>query len=221
VSKFTGFIEAVKNGIRPRRLELFEVAMDCFTRAKQCISQMEVSEDTAEHEKLWNEFVGLLERAWITFCHDGNSLSSKFQPWAGQYVKERKEDELLSYLTQSRHMAQHAIINLGWQKGKMQLTSTKEGTVYYRNFKIFSDGSHEIEFESGVQGNEPRVIHDPGNSLLPVIYNARHNETFQPPKFHLGTELNSGDPIEAATLALEYYESVFTAGMAKFLPKDS
>ena len=119
-----------------------------------------------ENREFMMTLVGLLERVWTTFYHDGKSISSKFQPWAGQFEKIRKNDELLSYLIQSRHIAQHGVINLNWQNGKMHLTSTKEGVALYRNFKIFHDGRHEIEFESPVPGNKPRVVVDPGNALL-------------------------------------------------------
>ena len=217
MARFTGFIEIVKSAIRPRKLITFEVAMDCLTRAQECISHLEHSKDRAKYEKVWNEFVGLLERSWTTFYHDGKSLSTKFQPWAGQYDSERKNDELLNYLTQSRHIAQHAIINLNWQSGRMQLSSTEEGTVAYREFKVFSDGSHEIEFESAVPGNEPRIICDPGSALLPEIYNARRKQHFQPPTLHLGETMNSINPVEAAKLGLTYYAAVIAAGKAKFL----
>lgn len=209
-------MEEAKNVVKPRRLVAFEVALDCLTRAEECISCMQGSENRAEYEKVWNEFVGLLERAWTAFYHDGKSVSSRFQPWAGQFEKIRQDDELLLYLTQSRHIAQHAIINLNWQKGKMHLTSTKEGVALYRNFKIFSDGRHEIEFESPVPGNKPRVIVDHGSALLPTIYNARRKKYFRAPASHLNHPLESGDPVEAAKLALEYYESVLAAGITKF-----
>jgi hypothetical protein len=220
MTKFTNIIETEKGGIKPTKVLPFEVATDRLSRAKECVARMERAADRSAYEKAWNEFVDYLEGSWTAFFHDGKSLSSKFQPWAGKYESQRKKDQMLRYLVQSRHKSQHARIELEWEKGKIRLGSEKEGVSLYRNFKIFSDGSNEIEFESGVPGNKPKVVFEPGKAMLPMVENTKHKQTFGPPTVHLGKKIGSKSPIDAANLAIAYYQMTYEKGKARFFEND-
>jgi len=182
---------------------------------------MTQSGDRTAYESAWNEFVDFLESSWTTFFHDGKSLSSKFPPWAGRFESERRKDELLRYMVQSRHMAQHGRLELEWEPGKLRLGAEKEGVSLFRNFKIYSDGSNEIEYKSFVPGNKPKVTFEPGNSMLPTVKNARHKQSFAPPTAHLGKKLGTKDPVYVARLAIAYYQEVYAKGAAKFLENDA
>lgn len=178
---------------------------------------MSQSDNRTDYDYAWNEFVDILESSWTAFFHDGKSLSSKFPPWAGRFKSERKKDELLRYLVQSRHMTQHGRLKLEWEAGKIRLGAEKEGVSLYRNFKIYSDGSNEIEYESFVPGNKPKVLFEPGKAILPTVKNTRYQQTFEPPTSHLGEQIRSKDPILAANMAIAYYQRVYEKAAAKFL----
>jgi hypothetical protein len=216
MQKFTNVIETARDAIHPRELEPFEIAFDCVNQAQTCISEMKGASDRVHFEKAWNEFVDKLERAWTALHHDGAAVSSRFQPWAGEIEKFRKEDELLKYLVQSRHISQHSFVKLRWDSPRIHLRPEKDGAAGFRNLKIYKDGSNEIEFSSSIPGNRPKVVFEPGQAHLPEIYNTRHKQTFSPPRHHRGKPLGSDSPIEAARLALDFYQANFAKAIERF-----
>ncbi len=217
MTKFINIIKPSKGAIKPNKLAPFEVALKRLTLAKECVSRMAQSDNRATIDKEWNEFVGNLEGSWTAFFHDGKNLSSKFQPWAGKFDGQRKKDDLLNYLIQSRHIAQHAVIKLDWEKGKMHLRPEIDAPASFRDFKIFSDGSNEIEFKSDIPGNKPQVILEPGKSVLPQIYNAKYKQSILPPSIHMGQKIGSTSPIHVAKIAIGYYQRIYEEGSNLFL----
>jgi len=215
--KFTNIIKPCKGAIKPNKLEPFDVANERISIANECANHMAQADNRAEIDKYWNELVGHIEGSWTAFYHDGKKLFSNFQPWAGKYEGQRKEDELLMYLVQSRHIAQHGVLNLDWEEGKMHLRPEIDAPAKFRNFKIFSDGRNEIEFESDMPGNKPQVIVEPGKAVLPIIYNAKHKQNILPPKTHMGNEIRSISPVNVAKIAIDYYKRIYKEGSSKFL----
>lgn len=217
MTKFTNFIEIEKGGIDPKNRSPFEIAMGRFNCAQGRIAQLEEAPDRANYETLWNEFALELEASWKAFIYEGNKLSTEFQSWAGKFVGQRRSDKLLIYLTQSRHIAMHKLISLDWETPKIEVKAKLDRPFSIREFKIFADGTQEIEFKDEVPGNEPKFVTKHGKALLPQIHNGQNDKTFDPPTSHLGNAIGSRDPVHAAKLGVEFYSQIYNAALEKFL----
>jgi hypothetical protein len=86
-----------------------------------------------------------------------------------------------------------------------------------RRLDLFKDGSHEFDAEPHDGKSAPTREFSPGDPLLPKIENRKYNQIFPPPTTHLGRRLSSKDPVEAAKLALAYYESLIQQAKRELL----
>ncbi|EAU56074.1 hypothetical protein [Mariprofundus ferrooxydans] len=213
--KQKGKIEDKPGSLVPVNRGLWNYAFEKLVEAKAGIQQMDSASDRVAFEAGWIRFVDSLEEFWTSFFDEGKEKFSSFQPWAGKFRKERKDDPLLQYLIQARHQSQHGRIPLKWQEGAIAIAPGYFGHI--RNMKIFQDGSFEVETNPlGKAHNQVKLVHEPGKPLLPVIENKKHKQRFDPPSSHLGQPIGNTSPIYVASLGLKYYETVLRSALAKF-----
>lgn len=208
-------IETRKGAIAPGRRELWEASQEKLCEAEQAINAMKSSRDRVTFERSWADFVDAIEQAWAKFFHEGKRAFSDFQPWAGPRDKERKKDDLLRYLIESRHQSQHGNFSLAWETGSMEVAPGFSG--YIKELKIYPNGTYDIEAEPlSDSGPEATVVHDPGKPLLSTIYNRKTKQYFHPPTNHLGKGIGDVRPVNAAKLGLKYYKNLFGEAFEKF-----
>ena len=100
---------------------------------------MKSAGDRVSYEDAWTRFVDSLEKTWTTLVNEGKQAFSTFQPWAGKFDRERKHDELLQYLVQSRHVSQHSQIHLDWAEDILHYAPGFNGHI--GEVKVYTDGS--------------------------------------------------------------------------------
>lgn len=213
-----GKVELSKNSLIPNKRGLWYTAFEKLDEANIGRIQMEKASDRIEYENGWTRFVESTEEAWTSFYDEGKNKFSKFQPWAGKIIKERKEDDLLKYLYQARHQSQHGNLPLEWSEGKINIGRGFNG--YLQSLTITPDGSFEAEATSLDKNNKRfKLEHEAGVPKLPTIKNKKHNQVYAPPKKHLSKKITDSKPHRVAELAINYYKDKFEEALKKFSDK--
>ncbi|MEE8056998.1 MAG: hypothetical protein V3T17_04085 [Pseudomonadales bacterium] len=213
--KQTGKIELSGNSIIQNERGLWFSAHEKLKEAGTGIEHMKVAPDRISYESGWIKFIDSIEEAWTSFFDEGKNQFPNFQPWAGAKDKQRKSDQLLAYLVQSRHQSQHGNVAVEWEPGKIQVAPNFYGEI--NDLKIYSDGSFEVEANpSGDSHNTVTLKHIPGDPTLPTIQNKREKEEYLPPKEHLGKKIYDCSPLAVANIAIDYYRATFQEAMEKF-----
>lgn len=149
-------------------------------------------------ERGWQDFVQSIERAWNKI----EARCGKEQKWPklrSKYVRLRKTDELLRYVTQARNATEHTICPVvkEWDAG-LRVTPHQKGVTI--------EGNH---------WDRP---------LLPVVN--RGIEYF-PPRHHLGKQLSAyrtpgvSEPELVARLAMRFYVDVLNDVNNELFPGES
>jgi len=213
--KQRGKVEPSHKSLAPTKRGLWHSAVEKLHEAHAAIRIMETANDRVTYESGWIRFVESLEECWTSFFDEGTKVSTKFQPWAGRILAERKADELLQYLYQARHQSQHGRISLEWSAATMQVAPGYSGCI--KNLQVFSDGSFEVDATpSGNTNNQLKLVVKHGDARLPVINNKKHNQVYQPPSKHQGQDVRAHSPIDIAKLGAQYYEDIVKEAMQRF-----
>lgn len=208
-------IDLHPGAIAPAVRGLWHAAAEKLDEAHAGIKQMEAARDRIAYENGWIRFVESLEEFWARFFDEGKRSFGPFQPWAGIIDAQRKADELLNYLVQSRHQSQHGRISLKWTEPKLHIAPGFSGHI--QNLKVFKDGTFEIgAIPTPGSSVEATVTYNPGDAELPEIHNAKWKQTFASPKIHAGQPIADSTPLTAARLALVYYTAVLQHAFEKF-----
>lgn len=175
--------------------------------AKDALGQMEGASDRVAYEDAWLSLVDSLEVAWTRFFGEGKTMSTKFQPWAGEKDSDRRSDPCLRYLIESRHKSQHGGLALVWEEPQVQIAPGFTGHI--RTLEGYSDGLFVFDASSSQDGGEERlqVVLEGGAPSLPDIEN--RGVVFSPPE--------GISPIEAARSGIDHYERVFVEAAKKFM----
>jgi hypothetical protein len=136
----------------------------------------------AEYEKSWRDFLHRIERVWVKTQAAVYGLPN-WKQIESEVVKLRKEDPLLSYLQQARHVEEHSIADIvrDWHPG----------------------------FEVKQKGNNVELKWKEWNyRLLPV---KNRGNVYNPPSSHMGRKIEhlkhegKAEPRVIAELALRFY----------------
>jgi hypothetical protein len=174
-------------------------ALQHLAHAKDELSKVDISKDNAQ-ERHWNNFLNELELLWKKAERGCQDVKNKFQPFQGKYIKERRNDKLLSFLKNARDASQHeiqllcALDILGVADGFATISSIDETTGETTNSKI----------QMLVMDLQLKSFHI-------------NNNTWIPPNLHKSKPLQNGkDPQEVGKLGIEYYESFLNDIKVKF-----
>jgi hypothetical protein len=179
----------------PKALEHVRKRLEKATAA---VSALENSTSLDEAEEAWSDFLATASTIYSKL-EQGSKTSGPSAGWFGRKKKERKDDELLSYLHHARNSDEHGIADI---------TRRKPG-----GWGIAGGGKYRIDGVIGPQtdlrvthlgGEPPRLIVDrPSIQLIPVTDN-RYGDTFSPPTRHMGTALADISPLAIAKLGHTY-----------------
>ena len=160
---------------------------------------MRSAKNLDEFEEHWKEFLHRLERVWNkTKAHF--SRSPKWHGWVSKYENTRKNDPLLSYLTNARGAEEHTVNEItGREPGGIGINSAQGNSLYIESLEqrdgaIFIKSPQQLKIE----------FRPARTNLLPVTNRGR---TYPVPGAHLDRAINPADVPELATIALLYYRA--------------
>jgi len=180
MKRHRGKVQLSKGGYAPTRHTQWQRSQEKISLARVAAHRMSKAKDRVTFEREWNEFVDALEEAWNRFYEEGKRLSSKFPPWAGKYIKIRKKDPLLSYLINARHKSQHVLLSMDWEQNYIQLKTSEDGPMAFRNLVVYENMEFDAEYESPIPDNHPVIELKSGQPKLPTIHN--RNKVYLPQK---------------------------------------
>lgn len=201
--------------INPVARTLWSAALEKLEEADLAIQQMENATDRIQYEAGWTRFVDSIEEFWTRFFDEGKSNFPNFQPWAGIIERNRKSDELLSYLYQARHQSQHGRIALIWQPPRLLIAPNFNGMIH--QISIHPDKTYDINATSFQIGAPDATIeYDPGEAELPTIENKKFGNSFNPPITFQSQPLTDRSPINVAKIGVQFYRDVLKQAFEKF-----
>lgn len=212
-------IQLENGAILPKTRNLWESAILKLQEADSAISDMTLARDRVDFEEGWSRYVDSIEQFWTRFYDEGKDKFTSFQPWAGKIDSERKSDETLNYVYQSRHKSQHGRIALEWEPPKLIIGRGFSGLEY--GLRIFPDGTYEANtVPHNPSSKSFSVDYSPGSPSLPTIEDKRKKKYFSAPSKHLGEILIDNSPLKVARITLTYYKNTLNDGFAKFSPHE-
>lgn len=171
---------------------------EALEKARAAAQALGTATSLAQVEERWKDYLFCLERVWNK-AEAHFSRSPKWQGWQGTYVKQRRLDPLLVYLTKARDTEEHSIepITEITHGGVGIKPADPERGAYF----------HKIELTNSVltvQADDPIVIDYilPSLRLLPVTIRGR---TYPVPKQHLGAAVDPSNIAAVASSGLKYY----------------
>jgi hypothetical protein len=177
-----------------------KAARSSLEKASEAIERLKKIKSFDEFEPAWQDFLVSSNRVF-TKLEQGSKVSGHSSAWFANRKRERKDDELLSYLHHARNVDEHTISPVHEVKeGSMGIGT--HGRTHIKRLEIDNGRITHAD----ISGDPLRItIGPPTIALLPVkdrgiIYN--------PPKQHAGMRLVSIHPIDIATIAISYLNTL-------------
>jgi hypothetical protein len=195
---------------------VFGAAQKELFAAERAISDMRAAKTFADFEESWRRFLNATEKCWTKIENAGKSLASDFQPWLGQYITLRREDELLRYLKHARNADQHTIQEVVEHRpGRYEFTIPGgPGVVHIQSLRTGADG-RIIEYRGS---HAPKIIDEPPR--LELLRVKDRGKWYTPPSNHRGVRLKNATPLGVAETALAFYKEL-TESAEKRFPRDA
>lgn len=180
-------------------------------QAKEVLQNMSLAKNIIDLEALWKRFLHHLERTWNK-AEAHYSRSPKWSGWHGRYAQARKKDELLVYLAKARDADEHGIEDISHaQPGFLAIGAANPDEKFELSVRINNEGDIFVRGASSplrIEGMRAHV------RLLPVTNRGR---TYEVPKQHLGSPVNSSDLTELARIGITFYEDFLNAADTFFI----
>ncbi len=184
-----------------------------LSNAQACLDRMIAAEELYDITLEWESFLGAIERVWQkTEYSSVQSQNSRYQPWRGKFVGERKKDPLLRYMKNARDAAHHTIEDYSPEITPASQSigiGSSGGSVYIEKLHMSSgviteySGSHPLEYSY-----RPESIR--------AVRVKNKSKWYNVPQKHLGVKIDDDHPITLASLTLVYYMN-FVKGCEDYL----
>jgi hypothetical protein len=140
---------------------------------------------------------------------------NKSEPWFGRRKRERKVDQLLSYLHHARDSDEHGLEDVSRIRAKGASLKFPEAQEVRASFmmRLNEDGSMDIRNPTVTtpQGTFNQVeLEDPHFELV-TVKDERFGDKFDPPLMHLGRPIVGREPKVLADLTIRYLEEFLAA----------
>jgi hypothetical protein len=179
--------------------------------ARAVLQEMREAHDLASYEKAWKLFLIHLERVWYKLCHH-LSKSPKYKNWSViDHVKQlRKNDSLLSYLTNARAIDEHTVEEITErQPGGIGINPASGNELYIEHMTINRGNIF-------IKSNQPIKI-DFIHEKLKLKSITNWGRMYKPPKTYLGNPIKGTEPIDVAEAGLNFYEDLIKKAEEYFL----
>lgn len=178
-------------------------------KAQRAFEVLQTTSDFAELESAWSDFL-LACSGIYSKLEQGSKASPKSTGWFGRKKRERKNDQLLSYVHHARNSDEHGLETVTDRKpGGVGINPSDGGAL---NITINPYGIPRREGEIVILNhdpqNAPRVAVIPNSIRLKKVTDERFGDSFQPPDAHLGSPITDNSPSNVAKLALAYLTSL-------------
>jgi hypothetical protein len=165
-----------------------------FERAKAAFYRMQAATTHNEREAHWSDFL-MMANGIYPKLEEGAKGCGKCEAWFGRKVRVRKKDELLRYLHHARNTDEHTIDGTTYQTFEFVIGADCQA-VGIR----FDEAGHIVPVQVG---SDPGTVR--GVTTAKPVTDKRFNDTFEPPKIHLGRPIENAEDITVlAQLGLTY-----------------
>ncbi|WP_027991925.1 hypothetical protein [Sinorhizobium meliloti] len=164
-------------------------------RATVRYNKLVSASDHPEIVDLWDEFLHDLQ-AIFNAVGNAAGTNGKSQAWFARKKQERKNDELLQYLHQARHAAEHGIAPIASRMPGLMTIKTPDGVPLFVIPELILDPDFEKNTNLKVAHALPQVV-------LTVVQNK--GVLYKPPTVHLGVSLADRSIANVAWLGLSYH----------------
>jgi hypothetical protein len=183
------------------RLRIAEKATE---NIQECVSYQEFTD-------VWYTFLTASKSIW-TVLEVGAKDDPESRQWFALKSKQRRADELLTYLFEARNDDEHGIAPVTALKpGYLSIGKVEPG---FSN-SVFISGSFETELIVRSLDGKPVLIEEQPNTAKLAVINPRGRPPMDPPTTHLGEPLPDDSPLTVATLALNYLTKLIEEAAAR------
>jgi len=186
-------------------------AREELEKARLAIEEMKIANNLKSYKEAWELFLIRLERVWNKLCND-LSRSPKYRNWTSldKAKQLRKDDPLLSYLTNARGVSEHTIEDITEiESGGIAINPAIGNHLHIEHMHI----NHGNIFIKSKQRLKIEFI--PGKLKLKQVSN--RSATYNPPSSHLGQPLKITEPANIAEIGLIYYENLIKEAEGYFV----
>lgn len=179
--------------------------------AEKAIERMSQSKSLEDLEDEWKNYLNAIEKNWVKTERACQHIRNKFEPWQGQFTRERKKDPLLKYIKHARNSDQHTIHECMEKKdaSNSMYVEGGPGVTHIERLEI-KDGKL-VEY----RGNKPLIIENLPNRIE-LLRVKDGSKWYNPPKSHKQVKLHWSAPIDVAVLGLEFYRDFVKQTEEKF-----
>lgn len=167
-------------------------------KAEQQVELMSQARTLDDFEQHWKQYLHSLERVWSKAEAHFRQYSS-WDGLKGKYVKLRKEDPLLSYLTNARGAEEHTVKEITRRElGGLTINPATGNSMFIESLVIQNGTIVELKSPDTL-----RIDFIPERVCLEPISN--RGRSYPPPIEHLGKPVNTLDVISLAKLGAQFY----------------
>lgn len=169
-------------------------------KAKKSIEDMKAAVSLDEMEESWKLYLHRVERTWNRILHHYGK-SPKWSGWQATVLKQRKCDQLLSYLINARGCDEHTGEEIVSRiPGSLSIGAGDGGPLYIERLSISNGGIDFCGSANAVFKFRSETV------VLKSILN--RGREYHPPTEHLGVPIVSGGMIDVAQLGLDFYSGL-------------
>lgn len=187
-------------------------AWERLHEARSAVEALKRSKSFADSERAWSKFIAASSTVYSKL-EKGSKGNVKCEPWFGRVKHERKKDQLLRYVHHARNADEHGITDITKRSGARLVL---QGTLRHGAPPSASVANGERAlWLTNIRGTKPDGAIDftPAQVRLVTVFDDLHGDAFDVPTEHLGAVLKSkDDPIEVASLALQYLDRIVRDG---------
>lgn len=177
-----------------------------YLKAENAIARLNQAAQSEEMEVAWSDFLSAASTIYSKL-EQGSKTNGASTAWFGRKKKERKDDQLLSYIHHARNSDEHGLnkVTDAWvhhnfigMPGGLVSVAVPEGETFIPLTTSFGGGP-EV----------PLTTYQTHSIRLVTVVDSRYGDSFDPPKLHLGNELPERLlPQMVGELALEYLKNL-------------
>jgi hypothetical protein len=194
-------------------------------KASNALARIRSATSVADVESAWVDFLHSLERSWNKL-HAQLKSHRRFHSWRGRYESLRKDDELLSYVTNARGAHEHTLAEttmIPYSQSSLHDHSVRAGGeglpelgIIHQAFELTmqADGANVSEDLKVSDTQEHKARLPASEARLPSITN--RGRRYGAPTSHLGASVDPTNVAAIAGLALDWYFAAIAAAEAHF-----
>lgn len=158
-----------------------------------------------------------------TTLEQGAKISPQSRQWFGRKNQERRNDELLRYISEARNDAEHGVeqgvefkrqsLSLGVSdKNSSRIMQDQWGNTFINCGTAWTiDGGHpemkNLPILTPLDGKPIKSVHQPDRIVLKSVMD-RSRKVYPPPTTHLKRQIESNSPLEISSLTVKYLEAL-------------